>query len=131
MSPGARDWRLVIISADAGGEAGVCWWLVITSADAGAEADVCDVDPGFPVPVPVTVTVTVTVTGSLRRMVEIWRGDWPWATSCAPAGSTSRGRGAAPGRAAVVHPVGVRAGDPAGVGAKVRPPHRWTTFIFL
>lgn len=54
VPPGARD-----------------WWLVITSADAGAEADVCDVDPGFP--------VAVTVTGSLRRMVEIWRGDRPWA----------------------------------------------------
>ena len=37
------------------------------------EADVCDVDPGYP--------VAVTVTASLRRMVEIWRGDvsWSWA----------------------------------------------------
>jgi DNA-binding HxlR family transcriptional regulator len=42
------------------------WWLVIT--DEGA--DVCDMDPGF--------EVTVTVTASLRRMVEIWRGDLTW-----------------------------------------------------
>jgi DNA-binding HxlR family transcriptional regulator len=44
------------------------WWLVITPAD--ADADVCDADPGYP--------VTVTVTASLRRMVEIWRGDLGW-----------------------------------------------------
>jgi len=45
------------------------WWLVLTPV----EADVCDVDPGYP--------VAVTVTASLRRMVEIWRGDvsWSWA----------------------------------------------------
>src|SRR5262245_33295230 len=42
------------------------WWLVITPV----EADVCDVDPGF--------DVDVTVTASLRRMVEIWRGDLRW-----------------------------------------------------
>lgn len=42
------------------------WWLVITSG----EADVCDVDPGF--------AVAVTVHASLRRMVEIWRGDLRW-----------------------------------------------------
>ena len=42
------------------------WWLVITPRD----ADVCDADPGFP--------VTVTVHGSLRRMIEIWRGDIAW-----------------------------------------------------
>jgi DNA-binding HxlR family transcriptional regulator len=42
------------------------WWLVI----AAREADVCDADPGFP--------VTVTVHGSLRRMVEVWRGDVSW-----------------------------------------------------
>jgi DNA-binding HxlR family transcriptional regulator len=42
------------------------WWLVI----AAREADVCDADPGFP--------VTVTVHGTLRRMVEIWRGDVTW-----------------------------------------------------
>jgi DNA-binding HxlR family transcriptional regulator len=42
------------------------WWLVITSDD----ADVCDADPGYP--------VTVTVIASLRRMVEIWRGDLGW-----------------------------------------------------
>jgi DNA-binding HxlR family transcriptional regulator len=42
------------------------WWLVITKDD----ADVCDDDPGFP--------VAVTVTASLRRMVQIWRGDLRW-----------------------------------------------------
>jgi DNA-binding HxlR family transcriptional regulator len=42
------------------------WWLVITPD----EADVCDADPGHP--------VAVTVTVSLRRMVEIWRGDRAW-----------------------------------------------------
>ncbi|HTJ38183.1 MAG TPA: helix-turn-helix domain-containing protein [Dactylosporangium sp.] len=42
------------------------WWLVI----AARAADVCDDDPGFP--------VTVTVHGTLRRMVEIWRGDVSW-----------------------------------------------------
>lgn len=43
------------------------WWLVITRQD----ADVCDVDPGFPVDVTVSIT--------LRRMIEIWRGDVSWA----------------------------------------------------
>lgn len=42
------------------------WWLIISSDD----ADVCDFDPGHP--------VAVTVTSSLRRMVEIWRGDVKW-----------------------------------------------------
>jgi DNA-binding HxlR family transcriptional regulator len=42
------------------------WWMVIT-ADG---ADVCDVDPGHP--------VAVTVNASLRRMVEVWRGDVLW-----------------------------------------------------
>jgi DNA-binding HxlR family transcriptional regulator len=42
------------------------WWLVITPDD----ADVCDADPGYP--------VAVTVTASLRRMVEVWRGDLGW-----------------------------------------------------
>ena len=42
------------------------WWLVITPDD----ADVCDTDPGYP--------VAVTVTASLRRMVEVWRGDLGW-----------------------------------------------------
>jgi DNA-binding HxlR family transcriptional regulator len=42
------------------------WWIVIT-----AEAvDVCDFDPGY--------EVGVSVTGSLRRMVMIWRGDLEW-----------------------------------------------------
>ncbi len=45
------------------------WWLVITSDD----ADVCDFDPGHP--------VVVTVTASLRRMVEVWRGDVQWASA--------------------------------------------------
>jgi DNA-binding HxlR family transcriptional regulator len=43
------------------------WWLVFTSE----YADVCDTDPGFP--------VAVTVSTSLRRMIEIWRGDATWA----------------------------------------------------
>ena len=42
------------------------WWLVINSQ----ETDVCDADPGHP--------VAVTVTGSLRRIVEVWRGDVKW-----------------------------------------------------
>jgi len=42
------------------------WWMVITTDD----ADVCDVDPGHP--------VAVTVRASLRRMVEVWRGDSGW-----------------------------------------------------
>jgi DNA-binding HxlR family transcriptional regulator len=42
------------------------WWLVISSGD----ADVCDDDPGYP--------VAVTVTASLRRMIEVWRGDLAW-----------------------------------------------------
>ena len=42
------------------------WWLVLTSQ----EADVCDADPGF--------EVAVTVDASLRRMVQIWRGDLRW-----------------------------------------------------
>ncbi len=42
------------------------WWMVITADD----ADVCDVDPGHP--------VAVTVSASLRRMVEVWRGDSGW-----------------------------------------------------
>jgi DNA-binding HxlR family transcriptional regulator len=43
------------------------WWLVITPAD----ADVCDADPGYP--------IAVAVTASLRRMIEVWRGDLSWA----------------------------------------------------
>lgn len=42
------------------------WWLVITADD----VDVCDIDPGYEVGVDITV--------SLRRMVEIWRGDLSW-----------------------------------------------------
>ncbi len=42
------------------------WWMVITADD----ADVCDVDPGYP--------VAVMVNASLRRMVEVWRGDMTW-----------------------------------------------------
>jgi len=45
------------------------WWLVITPDD----ADVCDADPGY--------EIAVTLTGSLRRMVEIWRGDTPWSAA--------------------------------------------------
>lgn len=42
------------------------WWLVITPED----VDVCDVDPGH--------EVSVTVTGSLRALVQVWRGDITW-----------------------------------------------------
>ena len=45
------------------------WWMVIT----GDDADVCDVDPGHP--------VDVTVSASLRRMVEVWRGDVEWSAA--------------------------------------------------
>jgi DNA-binding HxlR family transcriptional regulator len=45
------------------------WWLVMTAE----EVDVCDFDPGY--------DVTVSVTGSLRRMVEIWRGDLGWSAA--------------------------------------------------
>jgi DNA-binding HxlR family transcriptional regulator len=45
------------------------WWLVIGPED----VDVCDVDPGH--------EVAVTVTGSLRRIVEVWRGDLSWSTA--------------------------------------------------
>jgi hypothetical protein len=37
------------------------------------EADVCDYDPGFPVGVRVQTT--------LRRLVQIWRGDKQWSAS--------------------------------------------------
>jgi DNA-binding HxlR family transcriptional regulator len=47
------------------------WWLVITSGEAEVcDVDVCDVDPGY--------DVAVTVSSSLRRMIEIWRGDLGW-----------------------------------------------------
>ncbi len=45
------------------------WWMVITADD----VDVCDVDPGHP--------VAVTVTASVRRMIEVWRGDSPWSVA--------------------------------------------------
>lgn len=42
------------------------WWLVLTPEG----VDICDFDPGY--------DVAVSVTGTLRRMVEIWRGDLGW-----------------------------------------------------
>jgi len=42
------------------------WWMVITQD----EVDVCDADPGYP--------IAVSVTASLRRMVQVWRGDLGW-----------------------------------------------------
>jgi DNA-binding HxlR family transcriptional regulator len=48
------------------------WWLVITKEG----ADVCDVDPGY--------DVAVAITASLRRMVEIWRGDLSWSDALRP-----------------------------------------------
>ncbi len=41
--------------------------MVLTPQD----VDVCDVDPGY--------DVGVTLTGSLRRLVLVWRGDLSWA----------------------------------------------------
>jgi DNA-binding HxlR family transcriptional regulator len=45
------------------------WWLVVSPDD----ADVCDFDPGHP--------VSVTVETTLRRMMEIFRGDVSWAVA--------------------------------------------------
>jgi SCP-2 sterol transfer family len=45
------------------------WWLVMTAQ----EVDVCDFDPGY--------EVAVSITGTLRRMVEIWRGDLDWSSA--------------------------------------------------
>ncbi len=45
------------------------WWLVIGVADDGV--DLCDTDPGH--------EVTATVTGSLRALVDVWRGERTWA----------------------------------------------------
>jgi DNA-binding HxlR family transcriptional regulator len=42
------------------------WWLVLTEN----EVDVCDFDPGY--------EIGVRLSGSLRGMVEIWRGDVGW-----------------------------------------------------
>jgi hypothetical protein len=42
------------------------WWLV----GSHGEMDVCDFDPGY--------DVTATVSGSLRSLIEIWRGDVTW-----------------------------------------------------
>jgi DNA-binding HxlR family transcriptional regulator len=47
------------------------WWLVITPSD----VDVCDDDPGYP--------VTVTVSGSLRCLIQVWRGDLTWTAALA------------------------------------------------
>jgi pimeloyl-ACP methyl ester carboxylesterase len=78
------------------------WWLVITPDD----ADVCDADPGYP--------VAVTVTGSLRRMIEIWRGKLGWPDALRSGAVALQGpedlRRAVP---PVVHPVGLRRSIPA------------------
>jgi hypothetical protein len=58
------------------------WWLVLTSDG----ADVCDADPGYP--------VAVTLTASLRRMVEIWRGDLGWSEALRSEAVTLHGPGA-------------------------------------
>ena len=55
------------------------WWLVLTP-DA---VDVCDFDPGYEISVPVTA--------SLRRMVEIWRGDLSWPYALRSGAVTPRG----------------------------------------
>jgi DNA-binding HxlR family transcriptional regulator len=57
------------------------WWLVI----AGGDADVCDEDPGYP--------VAVTVTASLRRLIEVWRGDLAWAEALRSGGIEVAGPG--------------------------------------
>ncbi|MCF2530219.1 winged helix-turn-helix transcriptional regulator [Yinghuangia soli] len=55
------------------------WWLVIS----GGEADLCDADPGF--------DVTVTVTASLRRLIEVWRGDLAWSDALRSGGVSVHG----------------------------------------
>jgi DNA-binding HxlR family transcriptional regulator len=72
------------------------WSLVSTSE----EVDVCDFDPGY--------DVAVSVTGTLRRMVEIWRGDLGWSAALR-SGSIQLGRPRAvtPGRPEVVPAVAV------------------------
>ena len=55
------------------------WWLVITPED----ADVCDSDPGFP--------VSVTVDTTLRRMIQVYRGDTTWATALRDSSMTLHG----------------------------------------
>ncbi len=78
------------------------WWLVIE----GGEADVCDADPGF--------DIDATVKGSLRRLVQVWRGDCTWAAALAS------------GEVAVSGSVAVRRGLPtwftlSGFAAVPRP----------
>ena len=55
------------------------WWLVLTPE----AVDVCDFDPGY--------EVAVSVIGSLRRMVEIWRGDLGWPEAMRSGAVTLRG----------------------------------------
>jgi DNA-binding HxlR family transcriptional regulator len=55
------------------------WWLVLESG----EADLCDVDPGH--------DVTLVVTSSLRRMIEIWRGDLSWSDALRSGAMTIEG----------------------------------------
>jgi DNA-binding HxlR family transcriptional regulator len=45
------------------------WWMVLSQDG----VDVCDFDPGY--------DVAVSVAGSLRTLVEVWRGDLGWPTA--------------------------------------------------
>lgn len=63
VPPGRTVLRFVFSDAPAGLRQ---WWLVITDSD----VDVCDADPGH--------EVAVTVSGTLRGLVEVWRGDTTW-----------------------------------------------------
>ncbi len=64
LPPGRTVLRLVFSDVPAGTRQ---WWLVVTPEG----ADVCDADPGH--------EVAVTVSGTLRGLVEVWRGDTTWA----------------------------------------------------
>ena len=82
------------------------WWLVI----GGGDVDVCDEDPGY--------DVAVTVTGSLRNLVEVWRGDRSWSTALRS--GALEVTGPAPMRRAV--PAWFTLSDFAGVPRPARPP---------
>ena len=90
------------------------WWLVLTPE----AVDVCDFDPGH--------EVAVSVTGSLRRMVEIWRGDLGWPRSAALGGCDAARRGGVPSGLAVLALPSRFAAVPrpaavAGGGGRLRP----------
>src|SRR6478752_1191275 len=78
LTPAGQELRPVV---EALGVWGVRWVPEVGDADLDpklllwdmhrhVDPDVCDVDPGF--------DVTVRVTASLRRLVDVWRGEVPW-----------------------------------------------------